>query len=158
MPCPRILSWRCISEGCFVVPPPLQWQLQKSHIRCRLIIIQVREICGVINLISGPRWSCCWWERTFLLAKNQNIKGYYFICLHMALLLRKFSVNWDAHARFYFRHPCRWRVILIRSKKSANCSALYFLGLPLVTSPLSENVHQLQFECISLQKTYSHSY
>lgn len=78
MPCTRILSWRCISEWCFVVPPPLQWQLQKSHIRCRLIIIQVREICGVINLISGPRWSCCWWERTFFTGQEPEHKRLLF--------------------------------------------------------------------------------
>lgn len=78
MPCPRILSWRCISEWCFVVPPHLLWQLQKSHIRCRLIIIQVREICGVINLISGPRWSCCWWERTFFTGQEPEHKRLLF--------------------------------------------------------------------------------
>lgn len=83
----------------------------------------------------------------------------------MALLLRKF-VNLDAHARFYFSHPCRWRVILIPSKKF--CKLQYFalntviisfiFGVSFSNFAPSGNVLPLHFLCISLQTTYSYSY
>lgn len=83
----------------------------------------------------------------------------------MALLLRKF-VNLDAHARFYFSHSCRWRGILIPSKKF--CKLQYFalntdiisfiFGVSFSYITPSGNVLRLHFICIFLQKTYSHSY